>query len=192
MIYIIEIDYTDPATEAEWDAWYHTYVRDLVTVPGIATGQRFVAASPAEYRHLAIYTLESLAVYESPRYREIGGGGTASAKWRSHIRRRRNLFNGIGRVPEATVGETVLLVTESEPRTLSLKDVLFTRLDVLDMAVVASEPGSALRNQVPFDGEPKVRCVAMAPRAAAEAAGLTAREDLAVYEPSAGRETSPA
>jgi hypothetical protein len=189
MIYMIEIDYTDRATEDEWDAWYHTYVRDLVTVPGIATGQRFIAASLTPYRHVAVYTLESLSVYEHPRYREVGGGGKASARWRSHIRRRRNLFNGMDRVPEAAVGETALLVTEQEPSSLGLKDILFARLDVVDMEEISRRPGSALRDQVPFDGEPKTRYVAMTPLALTRAVGLTARSDVAVYEPSGRRAT---
>jgi hypothetical protein len=189
MIYMIEIDYADPATEGEWDAWYHTYVRDLVTIPGIATGQRFVAASPTPYRHLAVYTLQSLSVYDNPRYREIGGGGKASAKWRSHIRRRRNLFNGMDWVPEAAIGETALLVTEQNPQSLDLRDVLFARLDVVDMEAIARQPGSALRDQVPFDGKPEIRYVAMTPLASARALGLAERSDVAVYEPSGGRVT---
>ena len=70
MIYMIEIDYADPASEAEWNAWYDTYLRDLVTVPGIDTGQRFRGITPRRKAHLAVYTLASLAVYGEPRYRE--------------------------------------------------------------------------------------------------------------------------
>ena len=104
MIYMIEIDYADPASEAEWNAWYDTYLRDLVTVPGIETAQRFRGITTAAKAHLAVYTLASLSVYGEPRYREIGGGGHASAAWRAHIRRRRNLYAGIDRVPEVTAG----------------------------------------------------------------------------------------
>ena len=186
MIYMIEIDYADPASEAEWNAWYDTYLRDLVTVPGIETAQRFRGITRAAKAHLAVYTLASLSVYGEPRYREIGGGGHASAAWRAHIRRRRNLYAGVDRVPEVTAG-SVLLVTEDEPRSLGLADILFVPLEIVDMKALAAKEGSPLAGQVPFDGEPRRRYVAIAEEGAATRAGLTRSERLAVYRPSSPR-----
>ena len=102
MIYMIEIDYADPASEAEWNAWYDGYMRDMVSVPGILTGQRFVAVTPGARRYLAVYALAGTSVYGDPRYKAVGGGGFASTKWRAHIRRRRNLYDGIDHVPDVT------------------------------------------------------------------------------------------
>jgi hypothetical protein len=185
MIYMIEIDYADPASEPEWSAWYDTYLKQLVTVPGIETAQRLWSDSPGARRHLAIYTLESPAVYESAEYRAVGGGGNASAKWRSHIRRRRNLFDGLARVPEVSA-DGVLLMTEADPAALDVPDMLFVQLDTADMAAAQKREGSLLAQQVPFDSTPR-RFIALARSAAVAAGGLDGRADIAIYRPAGPR-----
>ena len=189
MFYMIEIDYSDPASQPEWDAWYDRYVRDLVTVPGIETAQRLRGDNAAAARFLAIYTLASLSVYGEPRYREVGGGGHASARWRAHIRRRRNLYNGLDRAP-AISSAARLLVTEAEPQALGCADILFIALDVVDMRAFAQEPGSPLAGQAPFDGEPRRRYVAIADER--RASRFAESDAVAVYRPSGDRLTAGA
>ena len=41
MIYMVDHVYADPATEAQWHAWYSEYLKQLVAVPGIHSAQRF-------------------------------------------------------------------------------------------------------------------------------------------------------
>ena len=46
MIYTVELNYSDPSTADEWSAWYETYLRQLVSLDGLDTAQRFRAQSP--------------------------------------------------------------------------------------------------------------------------------------------------
>jgi hypothetical protein len=104
MIYTVELNFSDHARESEWKAWYETYLTQLVTVPGINTAQRFRALEPnnVTWEYLALYSIESLAAYESEAYRNIGGGGNASIRFKEAISRRRNVYEGIEHVPEVT------------------------------------------------------------------------------------------
>lgn len=184
MIYMIEIDYADPRSEAEWNAWYDGYLRDLVTVPGILTAQRFIGENASSRGHLAVYTFAGLSVYAEPRYKEVGGGGFASAKWKAHIRRRRNLYDGVDFVPEVNAGSR-LLMTENEPEAPDLPDVFFVPVEVMDMRAAQADPDSAVFGQVPFDNDPPRRFVAIAP--ADRAADFGQRGTIAVYRPSSPR-----
>ena len=46
----------------------------------------------------------------------------------------------------------MLLVTEDEPESLGLADILFVPLEIVDMKALAAKEGSPLAGQVPFDG----------------------------------------
>ena len=65
MIYMVDHVYADPATEAEWHAWYRGYLSKLVAVPGIHSAQRFKALACAPSRFLAIYSVDSADVFTS-------------------------------------------------------------------------------------------------------------------------------
>jgi hypothetical protein len=184
MIYIIEINYTDPQSEADWNAWYEGYLREMVTVPGILTAQRFLGENAAARKHLAVYTLAGLSVYAEPRYKEVGGGGFASAKWKANIKRRRNLYDGVELVPEVRDGSR-LLMTETEPVALDLADVLFVPVEVTDMRAAQADPGSSVFGQVPFDNDPGRRHLAIVP--ADRASDVAERGTIAVYRPSSPR-----
>lgn len=182
MIYIIEIDYADPASEAEWNAWYDGYMRDLVGVPGILTGQRFVTVTPGARRYLAVYGFAGTSVYGEERYKAVGGGGFASAKWRAHIRRRRNLYDGVDHVPEVTLGSRMVL-SERDPVVLDAPDGFFVPLTIHDMRAEQADPASPLYGQVRFDDDPARRWVAVLPAAADE----LAPGSVAVYRPTTPR-----
>lgn len=184
MIYIIEINYTDPESEAEWNSWYDGYLRDLATVPGILTAQRFVGDNAAARRHLAIYTFAGLSVYSEPRYKRLGGGGFASARWKANIQRRRNLYDGDLFLPRVTDGAR-LLITETEPETLDLADALFATVEVADMRAAQADPASPVFGQVPFDNRPARRHLAVL--SADRATALAASDKVAVYRPSSPR-----
>ena len=102
LIYSVELNFSEPSREMEWHAWYETYLMKLVSLDGLDTAQRFRAVSPerANWEFLALYSLHSLDVYESDAYRNMGGGGNASSAYRGAIIRRRNVYNGIARMPE--------------------------------------------------------------------------------------------
>ena len=99
MIYTVELNFSDPGREVEWNAWYETYLTQLVSLPGLTTAQRFRALTPGTpaWAYLAIYSVASLEVFASDAYRGIGGDGQASRRFREAIRRRRNVYAGIER-----------------------------------------------------------------------------------------------
>lgn len=176
MIYSVELNFADAAREAEWGAWYETYLLKLVSLPGLDTAQRFEAVSrDAQYwRFLALYSLKSLDVYETDAYRAIGGGGNASAAYRDAISRRRNVYEGIERMPEVSEG-TRLLYCENAPYGFDLPNILFTPL------TAATGRRQAGASQI--DGEPTRRAIALTDAATVERLGLVEMDGLAVYAP---------
>lgn len=95
-MYTVELHCSDPAREEEGNAWYETYLAQLVALPGLSTAQRFRAVAPgtSTWPYLALYSVAALDVFESEAYRSIGGGGKASARFTEAIRRRRNVYAG--------------------------------------------------------------------------------------------------
>lgn len=172
MIYTVELNFSDPVRELEWNEWYETYLQQLVSLPGLNTAQRFRAVRPEAERwaYLAVYSLDSLDVYSSEAYRRIGGGGNASARFRDAIRRRRNVYAGIDRFPEVTHDGRVLF-SEDLAR-IDLKDVLPYPLQA------AAERQQAGATEL--DGQPERRLIAVA--GADTIAGQDTRP-LAVYAP---------
>ena len=109
MIYMVDHVYTDPATEPAWHEWYAGYLRKLISVPGIHTAQRFKAVGCTPSRYLAMYSIESEAVYTSEGYKNIGGGGSQSARFHPAYQLwTRNLFDGASRAPAVRDGQRVL------------------------------------------------------------------------------------
>lgn len=176
MIYSVELNFSDPSRETEWHAWYETYLLKLVSLDGLNTAQRFQAVAPemVTWRFLAIYSLDSLDVYDTDAYRNIGGGGNASAAYRDAITRRRNVYEGIARMP--VVGDNGrILYTEDAPSGFDIPNTLFTPLSA------ASGPRQA--GATSLDGQPTRRAIAVSDAETVEAHNLTAMDGLAVYAP---------
>lgn len=175
MIYTVELNFSDPDT-AEWHAWYESYLKQLVTLPGLSTAQRFQAVDKAaqHWEYLALYSLASLDVYDSDAYRAIGGGGNASRAFHHAITRRRNVYQGIERMPEIPKGGRVLL-SEDAPFGFDLPGILFTPLHV---ATGARQAGASR-----IDGTPKRRAIAVCDADAVGRLRLAAIDGLAVYAP---------
>ncbi len=176
MIYTVELRFSDPAREDEWNAWYETYLAQLVSLPGLSTAQRFRAVAPGAQRweYLALYSVASLDVYESEAYRNIGGGGNASVRFKEAIRRRRNVYAGIERVPQVTASRRVLLC-EDAPHGFDLPDCLFLPLE--------SSTGRQKAGATKLDGEPSRRAIAVLDAEAVDRLNLTVTDGLAVYAP---------
>lgn len=183
MIYTVELNFSDPAREDEWNAWYETYIAQLVSLPGLLTAQRFraVPLGRQPWDYLALYSITSLEVFESDAYRDIGGGGTASARFKDAIRRRRNVYRGIERVPAVTDAGRVLLC-EDEPHGFDLDNCLFLPLE----SAARRRPAGASE----LDGEPTRRAMALIGAEAVNLPNLRAIEGLAVYTPITKRYTS--
>jgi len=112
MIYTVEIIFTEPSQEAEWNAWYSSHLFTLLSVPGFETAQRFRRSLGAGFAYLAAYTISSAGVFDSDAYRSIGGGGVASARWKAAIRRKRNLFDGLERLAEVSDDHRLVLLDQ--------------------------------------------------------------------------------
>lgn len=102
--------YTDPATEPAWHDWYAGYLQKLVSVPGIRTAQRFKAIDCIPSRYLAMYSIDSAAVFTSEPYKNIGGGGSQSARFHhAYEIWTRNLFEGAAGAPPVHDGQRVVV-----------------------------------------------------------------------------------
>jgi hypothetical protein len=105
----------DPALETAWHEWYAGYLQKLLSVPGIHTAQRFKAIGCTPSRYLAMYSLDSADVYTSEAYKNIGGGGSQSARFHPAYRLwTRNLFEGAERAPVVRDGQRVLVFDREE------------------------------------------------------------------------------
>ncbi len=176
LIYSVELNFSEPSREMEWHAWYETYLMKLVSLDGLDTAQRFRAVSPerANWEYLALYSLHSLDVYESDAYRKMGGGGNASSSYRGAIIRRRNVYNGIARMPEVRENGRILYC-EDAPTGLDLPNTLFVPL------VAASGPRQA--GATSLDGTPERRSIALTDEATLETLNFTEIDGIVVYKP---------
>ena len=176
MIYSVELNFSDASKTDEWNAWYETYLKQLVSLDGLETAQRFraVAGSEPTWEYLALYTVPNLDVYESEAYRKIGGGGNASKAFHHAISRRRNVYNGVERMA-AVSNEARVLFWEGTPDDFGLPDCL-------PVALTASA-GNQQAGATKIDGTPERRAIAVVDAAAVERYDFTAIEGFAVYAP---------
>lgn len=117
MIYTVECNYADPASEVEWNAFYSLEkLPALISVSGFSSSQRFKALSGDCPAYLALHSVDTLAVLQSDEYRQKGGGNFS--RWQSHITDwRRNLYAGLDRAV-AVGADEFLLVSEQGPQVL--------------------------------------------------------------------------
>ena len=123
MIFMSQSGLTDPTREKEWDAWYVEHLRIMLTVPGIASAQRFKTDSPGYSPSLALYTVASAEVFRDPYYPSVRGMG----EWLPLVPKQhyhRNLFEGLDTAPDVPE-DSVLIVADRDrpepgPRGLTL------------------------------------------------------------------------
>lgn len=175
MIYTVELNFSDPARAEEWNAWYETYLAQLVSLPGLSTAQRSRAVVPGAqpWEYLALYSVASLDVFASEAYCSIGGGGHASRRFTAAIRRRRNVYAGIERVPAVTDAGRVVLCDDTRHGG-DLADCLF-----LPLAAAGRRQAGATE----LDGEPSRRAIAVIAAETVDRLNLIVTEGLAVYAP---------
>ena len=116
MIYMVDHIFANPQTEPAWHEWYSGYLQKLLSVPGFGSAQRFKALDETPHRFLAMYAVESAAVYESQGYKNIGGGGSQSARFHGDYQLwTRNLFEGANEVPMVNDGQCVYALDSDSP-----------------------------------------------------------------------------
>jgi len=95
--------------EAEWSAWYNENLKVLLSVPGFRTAQRFRNAGELP-RYLAIYTLDSPAVFQTQTYIDAGGNGANSVRFRPAYQMwKRNLFDDDATAINVDTGQYLLV-----------------------------------------------------------------------------------
>jgi len=176
VLYTVELNFSDPAREEEWNAWYETYLAQLVSLPGLSTAQRFRAVAPGAqpWEYLALYSIASLDVFASDACHRIGGGGHASRRFTAAMHRRRNVYTGIERVPAVTAAARVVRCDDARHGG-DLADCLFLPLE--------AAAGRRQAGATELDGEPSRRAIAVIAVETADRLNLRGTEGLAVYAP---------
>ena len=110
VIYLVEMDFRNPAREHDWHVWYLEHSAFLVrTMPGFTATQRFrcLNASPSPW--LALHEVSGPEVFESAQYK-AGGGPPSTGEWaREHINWQRNLFDGTRQTPDVAFDQHLLM-----------------------------------------------------------------------------------
>lgn len=99
LFYVLRAEFGDPDREEKWNAWYDdVHVPELLTVPGIISAARYQERD--SHRYLAVYEIESLDVFDEPRYREITGWGRWADSIVSYSRAVVLTYQQLGPVPQ--------------------------------------------------------------------------------------------
>ncbi|SPA46661.1 conserved hypothetical protein [Cupriavidus taiwanensis] len=150
----------------EWDRWYQDHLRIMVTVPGIASAQRFATDHRNWPPSLAMYTVASASVFEDAYYQQVRGMGCWLPLIDTHFYRR-VLFDGLPQAP-AVPSELLLAVTDQPRPRGDLYGVPFLWLKAV-----------GLDQSISFRG--------IAVVASDSANGLGDRDDVALYRPLTAR-----
>jgi hypothetical protein len=99
-VYLVRSELGDPARLQEWNDWYdNVHIPRLLSVPGFASATRYEERG-ATRRYLAAYEIESPAVFDEPRYKEVTGWG----EWLDHLSDwRRALYQVVNELPTRPV-----------------------------------------------------------------------------------------
>jgi hypothetical protein len=116
MLYMVEMDFRNPAREADWHVWYLDHVTRLIrNVPGFRATQRFRALTATLSPWLALHDVASPAVFGSAEYR-ANGGPASTGEWQAeHTNWHRNLYAGIDATPDVPP-DAHLLVLEADAK----------------------------------------------------------------------------
>lgn len=111
MIYMVEMALIDLSRREEWDAWYLSHMKKLITIPGIQATQRFESLSPHPSPFVALHQVTGPEVFTSEPYRaKAGPGGTG--EWQTRMNNwHRNVLAGIDQTPDVPA-EGALIVAE--------------------------------------------------------------------------------
>jgi hypothetical protein len=112
MIYMVEMALIDVARRAEWDDWYLSHMKKLISIPGIKATQRFESLSPHLSPFIALHQVTGPDVFNSATYRaKAGPGGTG--EWRERMNNwHRNLLSGIDQTPDVPMEGALVVVEE--------------------------------------------------------------------------------
>ena len=111
MIYMVEMALIDTARRAEWDEWYLSHMKKLISIPGIQATQRFESLAPHPSPFVALHQVTGPDVFATEAYRaKAGPAGTG--EWRDLMNGwHRNVLTGIDETPDVPM-EGALAVVE--------------------------------------------------------------------------------
>ena len=102
---------------AEWEAWYLSHQKMLLTIPGFRASQRFEAMEPCDSPFVALHEVVGPELFTSEPYRaKAGPGGTG--EWQHKMPNwYRNLFTGVEHTPDVRMDQWLAVVEEGVPAT---------------------------------------------------------------------------
>ncbi len=116
----------DERHEAALAAWYLEHLRNMSSVPGIFSAQRFRTTTPGFPRSVALYSVVSEQAFDNDFYRGIRGFG-AMAPLIDERDHHVDLFEGLDAAPVVGDDERLLLADRESP-SRAVAGVAFTWL----------------------------------------------------------------
>lgn len=104
----------DPGHEPALELWYLEHLRNMASVPGIFSAQRFKTSTPGFPRSVALYSVASEQAFDHPFYQRIRGLG-AMAPYIDERSHHVDLFAGMDTAPQVRDDERVLLTDRTSP-----------------------------------------------------------------------------
>jgi hypothetical protein len=104
----------DERDTATIDAWYLEHLRNMASVPGIFSAQRFKTSTAGFPGSVALYSVVSEKAFDNPYYHGIRGFGAMASRIdqsQHHV----DLFAGLDAVPVVGADERVLLADRAAP-----------------------------------------------------------------------------
>ena len=146
MIYVVEMALIDLARRAEWDDWYLSHMKKLISIPGIQATQRFESLTPHASPFIALHQVTGPEVFASVTYRaKAGPNGTG--EWRERMNNwHRNVLSGIDTTPGVPMDGALIVVEDgaSVPIPVQWGDAVGLDRSVLrrGLATVAARAGA--------------------------------------------------
>ena len=112
MIYMVEMNLTDLARRSDWDHWYVSHMKMLITIPGFHATQRFECVHEHDAPFVALHEVDGPQVFESKAYKaKAGPAGTG--EWRDKMNNwSRNIFNGVLKTPDVPLDAHLILIED--------------------------------------------------------------------------------
>lgn len=122
MIYMVEMNLMETDRRAEWDDWYVSHMRMLITIPGIHATQRFECLHDHPSPFVALHEVDGPEVFVSEAYK-AKAGPFGTGEWRTKMNNwYRNVLDGVVHTPE--VPETGLLLVVEDGAEAGVPDGL--------------------------------------------------------------------
>jgi hypothetical protein len=110
MIYMVEMALIDVARRTEWDAWYLSHMKKLISIPGIQATQRFESLTPDDSPFVALHQVTGADVFTSVAYR-AKAGPEGTGEWRERMNNwHRNLLSGADETPDVPMAGALVIV----------------------------------------------------------------------------------